>query len=146
MAKMEKSAKDIRIEELEAQVADLQEEAKRMISLHIEMEDRYGKEYRARMHERNAFDGKIAEAKAHTDFLLTQLQVEKNLRKCDQERRRRSLPKFVLISLMAMGLILIPYGLLQGGIICERLAFLIEAPLMMVVSWCYAMIWDRTRK
>ena len=146
MAKMEKSAKDLKIEDLEQLVLDLQEEAKRLTRGQLSAEDKLAEEHKARMHERGKAQKTIVALKTMAERLTVQLDAARELRRVTQERRRRSLPKFVVISAVALGMFLVPYALLDLGVIGERLAFGIEAPLMMVIAWCYATIWERTRR
>ena len=89
----------------------------------------------------------------HKDLLfhhLTILKKKARLAKAAQEKQaqaqRRSLTKFVIIALSSLVLLAVPCTLQKLSIIGPQLSYGIECGLMMVVSWCYALIWDRTRK
>lgn len=131
---------------LELENGDLRAAMKHSDSIALDYERRLSVEHKKRMHERNESVKTIEDLTCDNECLRAQVDAVKELRALEQSNRHRSIPKFVLASLIAMGLIAVPYTLAMTGDIDLRLAFGIEAPLMMAISWCYALIWDRSRK
>ena len=115
-------------------------------SIALDNERRMSREHKARMHERNESAKTISDLTYEVESLKARLGASKELRAVEKDKRHRSIPKFVFTSLGALALLAIPYALHMAGQIDYRLAFGIEAPLMMVIAWCYALIWDRSRK
>lgn len=68
--------------------------------------------------------------------------------KKDYERKKRlaSIPKFVIISAVALLAIIVEMELQKLNVIWPSLGFGIQCVLAMVIAWCYAIVWDRSRK
>ena len=133
-------------EELYAENIDLQKQ----IELHrqqlIKLEDRYNSEKdQWRQYRRDM----LAENDTLRDqVLLLNHAVEKEKITGAKERSHRvaTVPRLVVIAAVALALCAIPFALQKLCIIGPQLAFSIDAGLLMAISWCYALIWDRTRK
>ena len=89
----------------------------------------------------------------HKDLLHHHLTILK--RKAEQRReaeakqtqkKKRSLTQFVIIALCAIVLLIVPCTLQKLCIIGPQLSYGIECGLLMVACWCYALLWERTRK
>lgn len=134
------------MEDLLAECQDLQKQLVLSHEQYISMKDRYDSEkYQWRKYRR--------EAMTENDNLRDQiLHLHQALEKCKiaeaQEHKKKvaTVPKLVFIAFGALVGAAIPYALQAAGVIGPQLSYGIQCGLMMAISWCYALIWDRTRK
>lgn len=158
MAKKNESAVAVadlheKIDSLEAECAEigkeneyLRREVERLMKDCIRFEDRYGEEHQKRMRERGKADKTIGELTCDNDLLRAKLNTEREIRALHQRKRQASVSKLVIASAVAVVLLLVPCALQRWGIIGPQLGYAIECSLMMVIAWCYALIWDRSKK
>lgn len=132
--------------ELLSEIDGLRKHNERLMKDFISMEDRYGEEHKIRMHERGDASIITAYLCKRVKTLTTQLNAAKELRAVEKRKRQASVLKFVIISAIAVVLLLVPCALQRWNIIGPQLSYAIECGLMMVIAWCYALIWDRSRK
>lgn len=151
----EEMAKEVNAEErdLKAENAalmdeniDLARQNELLVKQHTGLEDRFNlekarwKQYKADMLTEN-------EALRQRNIALEQAEEKRRIG-IAQERSRRiaTVPKLVIIAAGALAALAIPYTLQVAGVIGPQLSYGIQCGLMMAISWCYALIWDRTRK
>lgn len=101
-------------------------------------------------HERELREQEQDAFRKHKDFLFHHLNIlrkKNNLAKAAQkvaeEKRQRSLIKFVIIAASSIVLLAVPCTLQKLCIIGPQLSFGLQCGLFMVATWCYAIIWDR---
>ena len=140
--------KDSRLayEELMAENAELAHQNELLMKQYIGLEDRFNQEKTKWWQYKADVLGENEEIRTHA--LRQERQIEKLKAAGEQERSRRiaTVPKLVVTSAVALALVMVPCMLQKLSIIGPQLSYGIECGLMMVVSWCYALIWDRTRK
>ena len=124
----------------------LRREADRLMKDCIRFEDRFGEEHQKRMRERGRADKTISELTCDNECLRAKLDAEKELRALHQCKRQASVSKLVIASAVAVVLLTVPCALQKLSIIGPQLSYAIECSLMMVIAWCYALIWDRSKK
>lgn len=124
----------------------LRKENDRLMKDFIRMEDRYGEEHQKRMRERNDAYKVIEELRTKVKIYATWLEDAQGIRAGEKSKRQASVIKFVIVSAIAVVLLLVPCALQRWGIIGPQLSYAIECSLMMVIAWCYALIWDRSKK
>ncbi len=119
----------------------------------ITPEQRIASLEQALFHERERREQEHDAFQKHKDLLFHHLTIlrkkadcQKEMERAAEEKRRRSLVKFVIVALSALVLLAVPCTLQKLCIIGPQLSYGIECGLFMVVSWCYALIWERTRK
>ncbi len=125
---------------------NLRDETDRHIRECIRFEDRYAEEHQKRMRERGDFALINARLIDRVNRLDTQLKAAKELRTVEKSKRNGSVPKLLIASAVALLLIAVPCTLQKLSIIGPQLSYAIECGLMMVIAWCYALIWDRSKK
>jgi len=125
---------------------DLRKENERLMKDCIRFEDRFGEEHQKRMRERGKADKTISELTCDNECLRAKLDAEKELRALYQLKRQASVSKLVIVSAVAVVLLTVPCALQKLSIIGPQLSYAIECGLFMVTSWCYALIWDRSKK
>ena len=125
---------------------DLRKDNERLMKEFIGMEDRYGEEHKKRMHERAKADDTNKWLCKKIAYLSVQLEASKELRATEKSKRQASVLKFVIASAVAFALLLVPCLLQRWDILDPQISYAIECALMMVIAWCYALIWDRTKK
>lgn len=131
--------------ELLAEIEGLRDHNERLMKDYISLEDRFNKEHKERMMERSNAGKLHTYLGKRIVYFSTQLETEQARRKVEMTKRRNSIPKFVIVSAVAMVLLTVPFTLQSLAVIGPQLGFGIEAALMMVISFCYAIIWDRSR-
>lgn len=158
MAKKNESAVAVadlheKIDSLEAECAEigkeneyLRREVERLMKDCIRFEDRFGEEHQKRMRERGRADKTISELTCDNECLRAKLDAERELRAVSQRKKQASVSKLVIASAVAVVLLTVPCALQKLSIIGPQLSYAIECSLMMVIAWCYALIWDRSKK
>lgn len=124
----------------------LRRESERMMKDCIRFEDRFGEEHQKRMRERGRADKTISELTCDNECLRAKLDAERELRAVSQRKRQASISKLVIVSAVAVVLLTVPCALQKLSVIGPQLGYAIECGLFMVTSWCYALIWDRSKK
>lgn len=127
---------------LELDNGDLQKQIELMMAENLRVEDLYTEERKAR---REASHAKfLLEGEVKT--LATQLTAAKELRALETRKRHFSIPKFVIVSAVALVVLMASFTLQKLCIIGPSVGFGIQCSMAMVIAWCYAIIWDRSRK
>lgn len=134
------------IEELLADNEDMKKQLKLSHEQYISMKDRYDSDKEQwRKYRRDAM--------TENDNLRDQiLHLHQALEKCniaaamEHKKKVATVPKLVFVAFGALVGVAIPYALQAAGVIGPQLSYGIQCGLMMAISWCYALIWDRTRK
>lgn len=75
-----------------------------------------------------------------------QLDAANSLRASRKQKRMASVPKFVIIAAAALVAFIVTMELQKLSIIGPAVGFGIQCGAAMVIAWCYAIIWDRSRK
>lgn len=78
--------------------------------------------------------------------LTTRLEAAQGLRSVEKSKRHSSIPKFVIVAAAALVALIVTMELQKLNIIWPTLGFGIQCLMAMVIAWCYAIIWDRSRK
>ena len=134
------------LEELMADNMDLQKQYDLLMSQHIGLEDRFNLE-KTRWKQTNT--KLLAENEALNNHIkVLELSEEKGRKAMAQDRIRRiaAVPKLVIVAAAALALCVVPWVLQKLCVIGPQLAYTLQCGLMMVISWCYALIFDRTKK
>lgn len=89
----------------------------------------------------------------HKDLLFHHLTIlrkksgrQQEAQRAARQKRQHSCVRLVVIALLSLVLLVVPCTLQKLCIIGPQLAYALQCSLLMVISWCYALIWDRTRK
>lgn len=128
--------------ELELENGDLREQVEIYQKEAIRTEDRYLEEH----HKwRDAVHGKIAAENA-LFCLSTQLDAAKTMQAVERKKRHASIPKFVIVAAIALAVLMASFVLQKLSVIGPSVSFGIQCSMAMVIAWCYAIIWDRSRK
>ena len=128
--------------ELELEVGDLQEQMKRFISENVKLDDRYNEERERRREVQRANEMQ----KDRIQYLLNQLDAAKTWRAVEQSKRHGSIPKFVIVASVALVVLMASFTLQKLCIIGPSAGYGIQCSMAMVIAWCYAIIFDRSRK
>ena len=133
-------------EELIADNADLQKQVELQRQQYIKLEDCFSKKrdewkkYRMEMMNEN---DTLRDQVLLLDNKLKMLDV---LKAKERSRLVATVPKLVIIAAACLGLCCIPWTLQKLSIIGPQFGYALQTVFMMAISWCYALIWDRTRK
>ena len=133
-------------EDLYADNVDLQKQVELHRQQLIKLEDRFNSEkaqWRQYRHDLMAENDTLRDSVLH---LTQSLEKEKLASVKEHSRRVATVPRLVVIATATLALCAVPFALQKLCIIGPQLAFSIDAGLLMAISWCYALIWDRTRK
>ncbi len=82
----------------------------------------------------------------HLTILRKKAALQQAAQKAAEEKRQRSLIKLVIIAITSIVLQTVPCTLQKLCIIGPQLSFGLQCVLFMVTSWCYGIIWERSRK
>ena len=126
---------------LELDIGDLEKQVEVFQKEVIRMEDRYDEERKNRVRAEKV----SIELEEQVNRLTAQVEAAKWLRTVEKRKRHASIPKFVVTSAVALIALMIPYSLLKLGCIDPQTGFGVECVLMMVIAFCYGIIWDRSR-
>ena len=127
---------------LEQDVCDLERQVELFHKEAIRMEDLYNVERKQRVEAKKS----CIDLEEEVNRLTARLDASKELRAVEARKRHASIPKFVIASAVALAALIVPYTLHQMAAIGPQVAFTTECALMMIIAWCYAIIWDRSRK
>lgn len=128
--------------ELELENGDLREQVEIYQKEAIRADDRYSDEHKK---WKEAIHGKIAAENARF-IMSTRLEAAKAMQAAERKKRHASIPKFVIASAVALVLFIAAMELQKLNIIWPTLGFGVQCLMAMVIAWCYAIIWDRSRK
>ena len=132
--------------ELSKENIELHEEFKRLVSSNVQMEDRYNAEHKARMRERDEASKKQAVLEERINYLTTSVEACREQRAVEKSKRHGSIPKFVIVAAVSMVVMMTAFMLQKLSAIGPSVGFGIQTGTAMVIAWCYAIIWDRSRK
>ena len=108
----------------------------------IRAEEQYQKE---RDHRREV-QRENEELKDRVFRLSAQLEATKSMRDAEQRKRHGSIPKFVIVAAVALLVLMASFSLQKLSLIGPAVGFGIQCGSAMVIAWCYAIIFDRSRK
>lgn len=128
-------------EDLIAEIEDFQKQMELLVKENVRLEDLYNAERKKRVRAEKLLNGLEEQ---HT-YLKAQLETAKELKAVEKRKRHENIPKFVIVAASALLMMVIPYSLQQMAVIGPQTAYTIQCVLMMVIAWCYATIWDRSR-
>ena len=134
--------KDLEINDLKWEIEDLIRQNSLMIHQYVDMENRYNDERQARRDASHAKRMLEEEVKK----LTTQVQAAKELRAVEKRKRHGSIPKFVIVAAVALVVLMASFMLQKLCAIGPSVGYGIQCGMAMVIAWCYAIIWDRSRK
>ena len=129
-------------DDLMVELEDLQKQNDLLVRQYTDSVDSYNEEVKAKrelLHTKFILEGEVFR-------LSAELAASKELRKVERRKRLAAVPKFVIAGAVALVALVVPYTLQQMSVIGPQFGFAIEAVLLMVIAWCYALIWDRSRK
>ena len=128
-------------EDLIAEIEDVQKQMELLVSENVRLDDLYNAERTKRVRAEKLLNG----LEVDMSYYKAQLETAKELRAVEKKRRHGTIPKFVIVAASALLMMVIPYSLQQMAVIGPQTAYTIQCVLMMVIAWCYAIIWDRSR-
>ena len=127
---------------LELEIGDLEKQAEMFRKEFIRMEDRYNEERKQRVDAQRA-KVDLEEEVLHRSI---QLQAAEELRAVEKRKRHGSIPKFVIVAAIALVVLMASFMLQKLCAIGPSVGYGIQCGMAMVIAWCYAIIWDRSRK
>lgn len=127
---------------LELDNQDLRESLERMERAVVHMEDRYNDERKQRVEIQRE---KVA-LEDRTRYLSDRLSKGQEQRVAERNTRHGSIPKFVIVAAIALVVLLASFMLQKLSEIGPSVGYTIQCAMSMVIAWCYAIIWDRSRK
>ena len=144
MAKKTKTDTAVKLDplDLERENDELLKQMELLTQQVIMAEDRYAEERNRRREEQSL----NADLKDRVLYLCTQLEASRELRNVEKSKRHGSIPKFVIVSAVALAVLMASFTLQKLCIIGPSVGFGIQCSMAMVIAWCYAIIWDRSRK
>ena len=134
------------MEELIAENKELQAQADLHIQQYVKLKDQLNCERETWNKRRRELTREVEAIRSRLDIADRSCEKMRIDKSHERAARIASVPKLVVASLVATGCLAIPYTLQTAGVLDPRISYGIQSALMMVISWCYAMIWDRTRK
>ena len=120
---------------------DLQKQVKLLVEQNIKADDKYNEE-RAK---RRDVQSVIADQTARIDYLTVRLREAERVKGTEKEKRHVSIPKFVIVASIALVVLMASFMLQKLSILGPSLGYGIQCSMAMVIAWCYAIIWDRSR-
>ena len=134
------------VEELMEENDHLLEECRDLLRRCSKLDDRFNEEHRKRIEERKTMQEACDSLSQDVEHWRTKARTAAELRNVEKLRKANSAPRLVIISFISLIFCCIPYLLQKACVIGPQLAYGIQTGLMMAIAWCYALIWDRTRK
>lgn len=131
---------------LEDNVAELRYALKEADKLCARQQAHFETEHRLRMRERNEHQKNVDGLKGYVKKLEEELEKRRFTECKAAKEKANSIPRLVVISVLCLVVLAVPYVLESLGIMATRYAFMAEAPLMMAIAWCYALIWERAKE
>jgi hypothetical protein len=107
----------------------------------IKAEDRYIEEREKRREVQSINAG----LKDKVQYLSTQLEAAQGIRAVEKSKRHGSIPKFVIVAAIALVVLMASFLLQKLSAIGPSVGYGIQCTMSMVISWCYAIIYDRSR-
>lgn len=137
------------IEELKAknealylECCDLQKQNDLLVKESIEDRDRCDEERKQRV----KIQREKVDLEENVKFLTLRLNEVKEQRMAERNKRHASIPKFVIVSAAAMVVLLASFMLQKVCAIGPSAGYTIQCGMSIIIAWCYALIWDRSRK
>lgn len=134
--------KEREIVDLKWEIDDLQKQCELFREQVIKAEEKYIKECDRRREEQRTNAG----LKDDVNFLSTQLEASRMLRTVEKRKRHGSIPKFVIVAAIALVVLMGSFLLQKLSAIGPSVGYGVQCGMSMVIAWCYAIIWDRSRK
>jgi hypothetical protein len=131
---------------LTPEMEDMERQLEELVKQNIALENRFNEEHKLRMHERNASEGQQLYLHRKVNLLSEKLYKERLSKEQEMNRKRKSVPGFVIAALTAFVLLIVPNLLQKLAIIGPQLSFAIQTFLAMVIAFCYGIIIERTGK
>ena len=132
-------------EEIDTEKQEMQNQIDILIQKALKADDQYREERRAHERDRKIFDAARLELHQTIEALHTDLAKAHERERKATQRRHGSIPRLVLISLVSLVTLAIPYFLQNLSVIGPQLSFTIQCGLFMAISWCMALIWERSK-
>ena len=132
----------VKKEELLFEVEDLCKQNQLLVEQYASMEDRYNEERSMRVEAKKA----AIELEEKVIHLTAQLEASRELRKVEQSKRHGSIPKFVIVAAIALVVLMGSFLLQKLSAIGPSVGYGIQCGMAMVIAWCYAIIFDRSKK
>ena len=136
------------VEELKASNAalideneDLKNQNDLLVQENVRMEDRYNEERKQRVEAQK----KAVVLQEELNKRQGQLNYEREQKHLGQKKRHGSIPKFVIVSAVALVVLMASFMLQKLCIIGPSVGYGIQCIMAMVIAWSYAIIWDRAR-
>lgn len=133
-------------EELIADNTDLQKQLELLREQHIKLKDRYSDEKEQWRKYRRDLMAENDTLRDNVLLLDNKLKMLDSVKANERSRLVATVPKLVIISAAALALCGVPWLLQKLSVIGPQLSYTLQLGLMMVISWCYALIFDRTKK
>lgn len=127
---------------LELEIGDLEKQAEMFRKEFIRMEDRYNEERKQRVEAQRV----KVDLEEEVLNLSIRLQVAEEMRAVEKRKRHGSIPKFVIVAAIALVVLMASFMLQKLCAIGPSVGYGIQCGMAMVIAWCYAIIWDRSRK
>ena len=124
------------------EVEDLCRQNKLLVEQIAKTEDHYNEEHKMRVEAKKA----AIELEEKVIHLTAQLEASKELRKVEQSKRNGSIPKFVIVAAIALVVLMGSFLLQKLSAIGPSVGYGIQCGMAMVIAWCYAIIFDRSKK
>ncbi len=125
---------------------ELQREVDRLTDANAQLENALENERRHRLMERKASETYKDILRGRISHLRESLHQERTEKKAERQRQLAAIPKFIIAGAAALILAIIPYALEKLNIIDTHLAYAIQCGLYMVIAWCEAAVWERSRR
>ena len=139
---VELDPKDQEIADLKWEIEDLQKQNQLLIEQNLKAEEKYNKEHELRREVQSINE----DLKSRIQYLLNRLEAAQGLRAVEQSKRHGSIPKFVIVAAIALVVLMVSFMLQKLSAIGPSVGYGIQCGMSMVISWCYAIIYDRSRK
>lgn len=133
-------------EELIADNTDLQKQLELLREQHIKLKDRYSDEKEQWRKYRRDLMAENDKLRDNVLLLDNKLKMLDSVKANERSRLVATVPKLVIISAAALALCGVPWLLQKLSVIGPQLSYTLQLGLMMVISWFYALIFDRTKK
>ena len=121
---------------------DLQKQNELLVKESIEAENNYGDERKRRVKAEKV----VIDMQNEIKRLAVQIEAAKTMRAVEKRKRHGSIPKFIIVSAISLVVLLASFMLQKLSAIGPSVGYTIQCGMSMIIAWCYAIIWDRSRK
>lgn len=139
---MELDPKDQEIADLKWEIDELIKQNQLYVEQNLKAEERCKKEHDMRREVQSINE----ELKSRVQYLATRLEAAQGIRAVEKSKRHGSIPKFVIVAAIALVVMMASFMLQKLCAIGPSVGYGIQCGMSMVIAWCYAIIWDRSRK